>query len=57
MKEEWICSAMNVVRLPKGYWKCPKGCNWKEKQFKHPPEVRAYFADRNRKQRERAQTS
>ena len=41
----------NGGRLPKGYWKCPNKCNYEPEQFKHTPEVRAYFAERNRKQR------
>lgn len=47
----WSPNIQPGGRLPKGYWKCPKQCNWEEKEYKHSPEVRSYFAQRNREQR------
>jgi hypothetical protein len=49
--QPWSPNIQSGGRLPRGYWKCPNRCNWEERQFKHPPEVRAFFAQRNRKYR------
>jgi hypothetical protein len=47
----WSPNLREEGRLPNGYWKCPESCNHEPKQYKHSPEVRAYFAQRNREQR------
>ena len=51
--ESWNIVIQSSGRLPKGYWKCPKKCNYQEREYKHSPEVRAYFAKRNREQKKR----
>ena len=51
--QTWSPNIQEGGRLPKGYWKCPHGCNFEPQEFKHPPEVRAYFAKRNREQRKK----
>jgi hypothetical protein len=51
--QTWSPNLLEKGRLPKGYWKCPNRCNYEEKEYKHSPEIRAYFAERNRKQREK----
>jgi hypothetical protein len=51
----WSPNIQTGGRLPKGYWRCPNRCNYEEKEYKHSPEVRAYFAERNRKQREKSE--
>lgn len=52
----WSPNIQSGGRLPKGYWKCPNGCNHEQKQFKHSSEVREYFAKRNREQRAKTPT-
>jgi hypothetical protein len=49
----WSPNIQSGGRLPKGYWKCPNGCNYEPKEYKHPKEVRAYFAKRTREYRQR----
>jgi hypothetical protein len=46
--QRWSPIIQEGGKLPRGFWKCPRQCNWQPKQYKHPPEVRAYFAMRSR---------
>lgn len=55
--QPWSPILLEGGRLPKGYWKCPKGCNHTPKEFKHSSEVRAYFAKRNRDYKKRKETT
>jgi ribosomal protein L37AE/L43A len=48
--KSWSPNISSEKRLPKGYWKCPNKCNYQEREYKHSPDVRAYFAKRNREQ-------
>jgi len=47
----WSPNIQSGDRLPKGYWRCPNRCNYEEKEYKHPADVRAYFVQRNREQK------
>lgn len=47
----WSPNIQEGGRLPRGYWKCPNGCNHTPRQFKHPKAVRNYLAKRTREYR------